>query len=230
MSCHIPDEKIYFRLSHIPFVELSRKVSRLKQTRFTIYFVLSRKFWMRPRYGMNHSLSNIPNSVISRRWKHRWRETMRNSQNRRRAGWPRTNLHIPQTGRTCALKVYMCRGLNSFRTYSTNRGRGGHRPPSCYHPCQYLISYVTQYWFGLTSATYRCVHVRVCCMYVWRWRGESWLAITPSVKGRGQMMPFVLPSKQNYARNAGETSTNDELVKEVTLRESTFSAIFDIPI
>lgn len=71
----------------------------------------------------------------------------------------------------------MCRGLISFRTYR-REGEGGEKGAlvlprvSRYHPCQYLISYVIQYWSGLTyrcvyAHTHLCVCVCVCaCIYV----------------------------------------------------------------
>jgi len=48
------------------------------------------------------------------------------------------------------------------------------------------------------------------CVYMRVEEVNTWLAIKPLVKGRGQMMPFVLPFKQNCA-HVGETLANNEL-------------------
>lgn len=87
----------------------------------------------------------------------------------------RMHLHIPQ------IHTHVCfEGLHvsriKLRTFSTSRGRGKIRYPllslsalqraSRNDPYHYLISYVIQYWSGLTSATYAhactCIYMCVC--------------------------------------------------------------------
>lgn len=101
---------------------------------------------------------------------------------------PRTNLHIPQTGCACALKVYMCRGLISFRTCSAGSAKGLCRAPSyplasasasvfnqlCYsilacwarrtRVCTYVCAYVYVYALGHVRAT--SVERQIPC--IWR--------------------------------------------------------------